>query len=103
MMVFREVWWVFVGALLVQAAGTNACPGRAEDALHDEGDGPGPCIEGTPQGICTAQLVPGGIRYLIAQNVVNKQTMSPKDYTGYNLQVCCQGKVSKIRPNYVYI
>ncbi|MPC87432.1 hypothetical protein E2C01_082294 [Portunus trituberculatus] len=103
MMGFRKAWWVFVGLLMVQAIGIYACAGRAEDDLRDEGDAPGPCMKDTPPGICTAQLVTGGIRYLISQSIVNKETISPKDYTGYKIQVCCEGKIDIIRPNYVYV
>lgn len=103
MMAFRKAWWVLVGFLIIEATGIHACAGRAEDALHDEGNALGPCIKGTPPGICTAQLVTGGIRYLIPQSIVNKETISPKDYTGYKMLVCCQGKTDIIRPNYVYV
>lgn len=92
--------WVTVTVLLVLVAGTGGCPGRADDPLTEEGNGPGPCLKGTPPGICTAQLVEGGVRYVIGDHKV--KYMKPPDDKEYAFDVCCNGRIFKVPPRSQY-
>lgn len=57
----------------------------------------GPCLEGTPDFLCTVQLVPGGKRHIVSRKELEDDLQEANEsYSGFSLPFCCSGRASRI-------
>ena len=56
-----------------------------------------PCLEGTPDFLCTVQLVPGGKRHIVARKEFEDGLrVADESYTAFSLPFCCDGKIGRM-------
>lgn len=61
-----------------------------------EGADVGPCLPGAGKKFCTVQLVPGGVRYIVAVGKIRALKDVDEDYRGFSLAYCCDGRESRL-------
>ena len=72
--------------------------GKDEGQEEEEAEVPrDPCLEGTPDFLCTVQLVPGGQRHIVSRKELEDNLREANEtYSGFSLPFCCGGRASQM-------